>query len=138
MNKTYDKISNGNGVDVIFQTSKVYREGSVRASITVAGVTTPVVVAELGDVYLEFEVAPQTSDVIVVEYDILSNTKSRENILYRINRLEELLLKQEADLKELRAALKERISREVFNNWLKALEERLGIEISASNLHGFR
>ena len=138
MNKTYDKISNGNGVDVIFQTSKVYREGSVRASITVAGVTTPVLVAELGDVYLEFEVAPQTGDVIVVEYDILSNTKSRENILYRINRLEELLLKQEADLKELRAALKERISREVFNNWLKALEERLGIEISASNLHGFR
>lgn len=93
--------------------------------------------SELGSKYIRITSTLTLNDKVLIEYKIKTfNFDIDTNILVRIKRLEDIILKQDLAITELTKAMSNRVDKHTFRVWLKAMEKNYGKPILEDNLLG--
>lgn len=115
----------------IYELKEEYIESSVKVSLKQTGSrAVKLTVSEIGGRFISLDI-PDTTEI----GDILEVTyKVKEKIIRkfdtdRLSALEKKVLEQEKLILELQKAVRNRISVRTFTSWLKALEQKLGVDI---------
>ena len=117
--------------DTILELQKDFISGTITCSFLNNTIKKTVMVKELGERYISLDIDPEAipfNSVLNISYKV-KDEYSKLSESQKIASLEKRLDDQEKVMKELLAGMKNRVDIQTFTVWIKALENKLGVDL---------
>lgn len=118
----------------ILELSNNYKSNTVSVKLIDTNGETPVAINEIGENYIEILDNLTNDSTLKVVYELYQTTVTPQNLIERVVTLELENKELKNNIILLEKAVKNRVSNETFNLWIKIVEKKLGLSIPDQNL----
>lgn len=123
--------------NLLLQTEQAYVQGSVKVKLVENNIEMQeIAIEEVGDTYITLTNNYPVGTTFKITYNVRVSLSLDIDLLQRIRHLEKVCAQQQEMLEGLSLAVSNRVSKNTFRIWLKAMEKSFGTPILDQNLFG--